>query len=191
MNIREKLDKKLVEFQMISSQASQESSAMIQAEDNESNAEEAQKILQSVAQTIQQEAHNKIASVVSRCLESVFDDPYEFVISFERKRGKTEAHLQFKRNGMLFTDPKNEVGGGVIDLAAFALRLACLVLEKPVRRRILVLDEPFTRIRGEQNRSRMRALLESLSNDFDLQLLICVDHQAYPEFLLGTVVDMG
>ncbi len=161
------------------------------AQDDETNAVEAQQIIQVVAQAIQEEAHDKIAGVVTRCIEAVFDEPYQFEIYFERKRGRTEATLAFVRGDLVLTDPINEAGGGVIDVAAFGLRLACLVLERPIRRRVLVLDEPFSRIRGDSNRQRMRQLIESLAEDFQVQFLINIDGDSFPEFVLGNVVEVG
>lgn len=154
------------------------------------DAETAQKIVQYVAQEVQEQAHQRLSSVVTRCLEVVFEEPYQLRIEFAQKRGRTEANLVFVREGMVLTDPLNEAGGGTIDVAAFALRLGCLVMERPRKARLLVLDEPFTRIRGKRNRERMRGLLESLSQEFGVQFVICVDHDAYPEFLLGNVVEV-
>ncbi|MCH8068353.1 MAG: ATPase, partial [Candidatus Marinimicrobia bacterium] len=73
---------------------------------------------QQVAQNIQQQAHDQIAGVVTRCLQAVFDDSYEFHIDFERKRGRTEAQLYFSRNGNRL-DPMSASGGGCVDLASF------------------------------------------------------------------------
>ena len=102
--------------------------------------EEASVIAQEVARTIQDRVHSKIATLVSRCLREVFDEPYEFVIHFESKRGKTEARLVFQRDGME-VDPMSSGGGGVLDVAAFALRVIALVMTRPPLRRLLVLDE--------------------------------------------------
>lgn len=161
------------------------------AEDLLFYAEEAQKSIQKVAQSVQQEAHDRIAGLVTRCLGAVFDEPYEFKIEFERKRGKTEAALKFVRDGLVLDDPMNQAGGGVIDVASFALRLACLVLRRPQIRRLLVLDEPFKNIRGAEYRGRVRALLEALSREIGVQFILCVDADAYPQFVLGHVVEMG
>ncbi len=188
---RLRIDKLLADYRTVVSTVELERQVWITAQDNENNAVEAQEILQAVAQTVQQEAHDRIASVVSRCLESIFDDTYRFEIQFEKKRGKTEATLTFVRGDLVLTDPINEAGGGVIDVAAFALRLACLVLERPIRRRLLVLDEPFSRIRGHQNRQRMRQLIESLADDFGVQFVINIDADQFPQFLLGTVIEVG
>ena len=40
-------------------------------------------------------------------------------------------------------NPMDAVGGGVVDLACFALRVACWSMEVPRRRPVLILDEPF------------------------------------------------
>jgi hypothetical protein len=147
----------------------------------------AQQILQVIAQRVQETAHKQIAAIVTRCLKAVFDDPYTFKIHFERKRGKTEARMVFVRKGMEL-DPKTGVGGGVLDVAAFALRLACLLLQRPARRRLLILDEPFKFVsERKEYRERVRQLLESLSEEMDVQLVL-VTHDSILE--TGKVVEI-
>ena len=153
--------------------------------------EEARVIVQSIAQTIQQKVHSQISDIVTKCLQSVFDDSYEFKIRFEKKRGKTEALLVFARDGREYDDPLNDVGGGVIDVAALGLRLACVLMSRPLRRRLLVLDEPFRNVRGKGNKQRLRSLLVGLSDDVDFQFILNVDVDSYPEFVLGKIIDMG
>ena len=139
---------------------------------------ESQKIVQDVARNVQQKAHEQIASVVSRCLSSVFgeDDAYEFRILFEQKRGRTEAKLVFVRDG-IDIDPTTAAGGGVIDVAAFALRLACLLLSQPPRRRFLCLDEPFKML-SKQYQPRIRTLLEELSRELNVQIVFTTHNPA-------------
>jgi len=123
-----------------------------------------------LAQAVQQKAHEKISSVVSSCLTAVFNDPYEFKIQFERKRGKTEARLVFVRRG-LEVDPLTASGGGVVDVAAFALRVACLVLHRPRLSRLVVLDEPFKFVSANYQ-DNVRAMLEELASDLGLQIIM-------------------
>ena len=146
----------------------------------------AQGLVQAVAQQIQQQAHNRIASVVSRALEAVFDEPYEFCINFEQKRGRTEAGLVFVRDGME-VDPMTASGGGVVDVAAFALRLSCLMLHRPPLRRLLILDEPFKFVSAEY-RGRLRVLLDTLSKEMGVQMLM-VTHIL--ELKAGKVIDLS
>jgi len=151
-------------------------------------AEEAQRIVQQVAQEIQQQAHKRIAGVVSRCLETVFagDDIYGFKIRFDRKRGRTEAALILTKNGNEVEDPLNADSGGVVDVAAFALRTACIVLSKPKLRRFLSLDEPFKFV-SEEFRDNVRMLLEGLAKDFKFQYVMVTHEKAYQ---IGKVIEL-
>jgi len=146
---------------------------------------EAQNVLQRVALAVQQEAHDRIATVVTKCLRAVFDQPYEFRIKFERKRGRTEAALEFIR-GDIVADPLTASGGGVVNVAAFALRLACLVLSQPQHRLLLLLDEPFVHV-SEEYRPRVCEMLKMLADDLGVQFVI-VTHS--PDFVTGEVVQL-
>lgn len=147
--------------------------------------EEAQQIAQAVAEKLQSKAHERIAEIVTKSLE-IFDEPYEFRIDFKRARGRTEAHLLFVRDGVE-VDPLLASGGGVVDVAAFALRVACLVLRRPPLRRVLFLDEPF-RFVSREYRPRIHSLLESLSRDLGVQF-VTVTHD--PKLHGGLIVSLA
>lgn len=147
----------------------------------------ARTIIQSVASAIQQEAHSRVAGVVSRCLSTVFGpDAYEFRIEFEEKRGRTEARLVFVRDGMELS-PMTAAGGGAVDVASFALRLAALMLSRPSVRKCLVLDEPFKHLSREY-RPRMAELLLELAAELGMQFVV-VTHD--PDLACGKVVKLG
>ena len=63
---------------------------VVETDDEFYAAQEAQQIVQAVAETIQEAAHDRIAGVVSRCLAAVFDEPYEFRINFLHRYGQHE-----------------------------------------------------------------------------------------------------
>lgn len=147
--------------------------------------EEARVIAQTTAQRTQEEAHRHISSIVSKCLEAIFPDPYGFRILFEKKRGKTEARMVFLRDGNE-VDPQEAAGGGALDVAAFALRLAALVLARPARRRLLVLDEPFKNLSAGY-RGRAADLLLCLAEEMGIQFVM-VTH--FSSFQVGKVVQV-
>lgn len=183
--IREDVTKKLGELSSLKEQLELERKEMDSTNKEIEDLLQAQSIAQSVAQTIQQKAHVQIASVVSRCLESVFDEPYLFKILFEQKRGKTEAKLVFERDGME-VDPLTASGGGVIDVASFALRLSCLMLSKPKLRRVLVMDEPFKFV-SQGYRENVKSMLEELSKELKIQIIF-VTH--IEELVTGKVITL-
>lgn len=181
-----KLDKLLTQHRLAVAKVKDERKTLAQAEQDYAEAVEAQKLLQEVAQQVQQQAHSQIAAVVTKCLRTVFgEDAYEFRILFEQKRGKTEARLVFLREGQE-VDPLDAAGGGIIDVAGFALRLASLVLARPVRRRLLVLDEPMKHLSANY-RPRMRELLEILAGELGIQFVLVTHDQ---EFQVGTVIEI-
>ena len=150
--------------------------AVVAGEAEYDAAEEAQQITQAVAKTIQEEAHDRIAGVVTRSLAAVFDVPYEFNIEFEQARGRTEARLVFTRDGV-GVNPIDASGGGVVDVAAYALRLSCLMLTRPACRRLVVLDEPF-RFINPKNFTAVRAMFASLARELGVQFIMVTNIDA-------------
>lgn len=183
--IRKKVNEGLTEYKLLKSQYKEKLLAKKNFEQLNLEITEALVIVQTIAKTIQEEAHDQISSIVSQCLEIVFDEPYTFHIVFEQKRNRTEARLIFDRNGSQ-VDPMSAAGGGVVDVAAFALRLSCLMLSKPRVKKLMVLDEPFKFV-SQEYRNNVREMLESLSSELGVQMLI-VTH--IPEFVTGKCINL-
>jgi len=183
---RELADRLIVERSNAKSRYDAARTAYLGAEKTLGDAEEAVQIVQAVAEQIQEVAHNKIAGVVTKCLATVFEDPYEFAIEFKQARNRTEAHLRFIRDGHT-VPPMGSSGGGVIDVAAFALRLSCLMLSRPASRRVVVLDEPFKFVSADR-RFAVRQMLEDLSTELKVQFII-VTH--IEELRCGTIVEIS
>jgi len=184
-NLRKRADKQLAKLRASTKALKKEKRERKKSRQGLAACTEAVQILQRIAQNVQQKAHTQIATVVSRCLESVFDEPYEFCITFDRKRGRTEAVLTFVRNGEGI-DPLTAAGGGVVDVAAFALRLSCLSLSRPSPRQLVVLDEPFKFVSAEY-RDRVRMMLDQLSKEMGVQFVM-VTH--IPELQIGTTIKL-
>ena len=144
-----------------------------------------QEIIQHVAQHVQSQAYGCVANVVSKCLEAVFEEPYELQMDFNQKRGHTEVEISFIRDGKK-VDPIDASGGGVVDVAAFGLRVASILLAAGRIRRILVLDEPF-KFLSACYRERARLMLETIAKEMGFQIIM-VTH--IDEFRLGTVIDL-
>ncbi len=185
-DLRKRADRLLGEYVLASRQVKQERTALREAIENVSAALEAQQVVQAASKATQEQAHRSIADVVSKCLEAVFgEESYEFVVKFHQKRGKTEAELLFRRDGQEIS-PMKASGGGAIDIASFALRLAALMLSTPRKRKLLVMDEPF-RFLSKQYRASARQLLKTLAEETGIQFIM-VTH--VDEFRIGSVVEL-
>lgn len=165
-----RVDSLLSDYRAARSSYDTDRAAYIDATERLDAVDEACTIVQHVAAEIQAQAHAAIAAVVSRCLTAVFDQPYTFKIDFERKRGKTEARLYFERDG-IEVDPLTAAGGGVVDVAAFALRLACILMHRPQLRPVMVLDEPMKFVSADYI-PRVRELIDGLAREFGTQFII-------------------
>ncbi len=148
---------------------------------------EAHDFLKTVAQGLQQQAHKKISQIVSKCLLAIFGErAYSFQIHFEQKRNRTEARAVLIRNGKEY-NPLRSVGGGVVQVTAFALRLAFLVLSRPKLRPVLFLDEAFSAV-SKAYRPRIRELLNTLSSELGVQFVL-VTH--IDELETGQIVELS
>jgi len=141
--------------------------------------EKAQVFLQSVAQETQNQLKFRIEDIVNMALETCFPDEYDFQLNFNVSRGKTDCELVFlsRRTGRE-VDPMNASGGGVVDVACFALRTACYVLEQGIDN-VIVLDEPMKFV-SEDLRERVCEVIKNLSEKLNVQFII-VTH--IPEFV--------
>ena len=102
-----------------------------------------QTIIQTIARKTQQELEYRICEPVSLALEAVYNNPYKMVADFQiTGRGTTECTLAFERNGNIIK-PLMAAGGGVVDIASFALKIGALSLAIPRSRPVLLIDEPL------------------------------------------------
>ena len=157
------------------------------AQDELRCATQARDIVQHAAQTVQENVHKQISVVVTKCLAAVFGaNAYEFRIVFERKRNRTEARLVFTRDGNEY-DPVDSTGGGCVSVAAFALRLACLLAKRPQPRKFICLDEAFAMV-SRQYVPAVRTMLEVVCAEMGVQI-VQVSH--VPGLEAGTVIDLS
>lgn len=175
------------EFRSAQQREAEERRALETAQRQAAAAGIALQLVVNVAEAIQQRINRQISQVVSKCLRAVFgDNAYQFQILTEQKRGKGEMRFVFTRDG-LEVDPLTAAGGGVVDVAAFGLRLAALLLQRPARRRLLVLDEPFRFVSAEYQPA-VGELLEAVANELDVQIVMCTHVAGLAD--LGQVVEI-
>lgn len=133
--------------------------------------EEGQKIVQNVALATQEQLKLSVEPIVTSALDIVYqNEAYGFEIDFEVKRNKTEASLYFTRNGQKY-QPLASSGFGVVDVAAFALRLALWNISKPVSRGVFILDEPFKHV-SENLQESVMEMVSTLSKKLDIQVIM-------------------
>ena len=144
----------------------------------------AQAIIQKVAKETQQELEYHIAELCSLAMSAIFDDPYEVKIEFTEKRGRTEAEIYFERDGQRIGKPLRSSGGGAVDVAAFALRMATWSLSRPKTRNVMLLDEPFQHLKGDEPNQRAIEMVKEISDELELQIIMVSDERVKKEAIV-------
>lgn len=154
--------------------------------------DEARTIIQIVGQKTQEQLKFHISDIASLALSSMFPDPYKLVLDFHTKRNKTECDILFERNGNLLK-PKDSSGGGTVDVAAFALRIASWSMQKPRTRNTIILDEPFKNVSAIY-REDASAMIKEISQRLSIQFII-VTHMTelttYADKIFKTKIKKG
>lgn len=141
--------------------------------------EKAKGVIQQVGLKTQQQLSYNISEITSMALDAVLDDPYELELEFVERRNKTECDIYFVRDGIRI-DPFLG-GGGAIDIAAFALRIASWSMQTPRSRGVLVLDEPFKHLKGEQANRKVLEMVKEISSKLGIQIIMVSDERVSRE----------
>lgn len=138
------------------------------------NHEKAREILKLVGGQTQQQLQFHISDITSLALDAVFPDPYILEARFIERRNKMECDLFFVRDGEEM-DPMDASGGGTIDIASFALRIASWSMARPNSRNTIILDEPMKNL-SEEYQEQASKMIKEVSDRLGLQFII-VTHE--------------
>jgi DNA repair exonuclease SbcCD ATPase subunit len=168
--LKSKLAGKKGQLKHIDDELIRYSSVLSKLEKRQDHIINARWVLQEVAKTTQQELEYHISGLVSMALASVFEDPYEFKVEFVIRRGRTECDLKFSKEGE-DCNPLDASGGGSVDVASFALRVAFMSMENPSSRKVLILDEPF-RFVSPDLQHKCSEMIREISQRMGLQVIM-------------------
>lgn len=132
--------------------------------------EQARELIKEASLRTQRQLQYHISDITSLALGAVFPDPYELEAEFVERRNKTECDLFFTRDGER-SDPISAAGGGAVDVASFALRVASWSMRRPRSRNVLVLDEPFKHLSTELL-PKASEMIKELAEKLELQIIM-------------------
>ena len=150
--------------------------------------EQAKEIIRTVGIKTQEQLQFHISDITSLALEAVFPDPYKLEVEFVQRRNKTECDIYFSRNSNRI-DPISASGGGTVDIAAFALRIASWSLQRPHSRNTIILDEPM-RFVSKEYREKTSLMIKEISQKLGLQFII-VTHDPTLSAYADKVFEIG
>lgn len=142
--------------------------------------------LRTLSSELQQQFFTQLNGIVTRCLRTVFGNEYQFELEQRRTAKRTTVQSVLYQNDVK-THLADSVGGGVLDVVSFGLRLACLLTQRKQLAQVLILDEPFKFLSAGYQQS-IAELFKSLQSDLGIQIVM-VTH--VPSLEVGTVVRVG
>jgi len=145
--------------------------------------EKAKLIVQEIGLKMQEQLQYHISAITSLALEAVFDNPYQLELDFVQRRNKTECDLYFAR-GDIKVDPLSASGLGAVDVASFALRVAAWDMMEPKSDNVLILDEPFKHLKGEEANIRVLQIVKEISKRLNLQIIMVSDERISREDII-------
>jgi len=106
------------------------------------NHQKARQVITEILEQTQTQIKIKIESLVTLAIQSIFQDDFTFCLNFQQKRNNVEATPIVKIKDEEF-NAKNDLGGAIIDVISFALRIVFWSLDNERTRPVFILDEPF------------------------------------------------
>lgn len=136
---------------------------------------EARQVFIECARIARQQTISDVEALVSSALAAIFNRKDKgFVVRVQEKRSVLTADFFIRDliNGQwMEKDPLYYDGGSVVDVVTAALHLVFLKKYRPLRRQILVLDEPG-RMLDPVKRERYARWLRRVSHEMGVQLII-------------------
>lgn len=127
-------------------------------------------ILVEVSKKTQENLKKNIDKLVNLCLNEVFPDRnFNFKTEFQIKRNKMECEFLVEVDGHEYS-PKDDMGGSILDIISFALRIILWSMEKPRSRNVIIMDEPF-RFSGRLITNAV-TMVKELSEKLGIQFII-------------------
>ncbi len=137
-------------------------------------------LFQLTSEFARKQAKDQIESLVTKCLQYIFESNIEFLIELEELRNKSNAEFYVINDTPDFylkTKPEQSRGGGVVDIVSLALRISFLQTHKPPIQGPLILDEPAKHV-SEDYIYNVGDFLKQTSEMFNRQIIM-VTHNAH------------
>ena len=177
--MRSELDRRRGQQRQTEKNLQDSSARVINYETSLHRHEKAREIVKEVGLKTQQALAFHISDISSLALQAVFSDPYDLEVEFVQRRNKTECDLWFVKNGEKMT-PMDASGGGAVDVAAFALRVASWSMMVPRTRPVIFLDEPM-RFLSSDLQPKASEMINQLSEKLGLQFIIITHEEELTE----------
>ena len=135
------------------------------------NHRKAKWVISKVIEETQKTFKEQIESLTTLMLQSIFDDQYRFELIFEEKNNQIECRPVIFE-GKYEYEAEEDMGGSIIDVISYALRVILHNIELPRSRDTMFSDEPMKWVGKEEELDRTGNILRDSSHELNMQLII-------------------
>ena len=178
--LRSWVEGKKGEIRLLQSQADDLDNKIENLLGNISRLEKARWVIGEVARITQARFKAYVEPIITMALNAVYhEDNMKFLMEFTINRNQPECQLLVQEGDHEPYLPKDETGGGVVDILSFALRVVLWSLENPRTRAVFFLDEPMKNVGMGKDvlLSRAGEMMRNISDQLHFQLII-ISHEA-------------
>jgi len=172
LDVEEWVQRQQAKRDLLESQLAQKRRQLEEKESRDEDLRKARWVLTEVVKRTQLRFKGYVETLVTKCINTVFDRDFEFVLNYEIKANKTYIQPLVKEGGNEPQVPKEEMGVGILDLLSFALRVVLWSLERPRSRAVFILDEPMRDLGKGKLLDRAGDVLRELSQRLGFQLIV-------------------
>jgi DNA repair exonuclease SbcCD ATPase subunit len=160
---REKIEQELLSIKLKELKSKQEEKFQLQ-----DDLLKARVIVQEVAEKTQKQIEFHVSDLVTKALQSVFSESYEFKMKFVQRRNKTECDLFIVEKGNE-CDIFDAEGGGLANIVNFALRVAVWSLKRTST--VFILDEPMNNLSIDLQ-NKCSEMMKQLADKLGIQIIM-------------------
>jgi DNA repair exonuclease SbcCD ATPase subunit len=151
---------------------------LVECEDQMNSLILAGNLLKTIGEQQREKTISTFERVITLALKEIFDSEYTFKIEVVAdKRVSTKFKLI---KGDMEMELLTAVGGGVVNVVSFVLKVLILSSVRPKRQQVMFLDEQFNNV-SEDYRPRVANLLKSFSDHLGMQFTLITHQQEFTD----------
>lgn len=127
-------------------------------------------VFMEVSRKTQDEIKERIEHLITLAIRSVFEREFTFKLVLQNKNNRVYAIPTIIDGEHEFTDIKEDLGGGMIDIISLAFKIVLWSLESPKKRNLFIVDEPF-RFTGKLVK-KAGYMLKYLASELNFQVIM-------------------
>jgi len=167
----------LAKRDLLKKQLAQKTTQLEQVEKDHKNHIKARAVITELLENSQDKMKKRVGSLVTSAMSSVFNRPYKFSLEFIQKRNKVECVPVITENDIINDDIKYDMGGGILPIISFPLRIVFKTIQANPTRDVIILDEPIKGSLSDQTLDKTISMFNELSKKLGIQLILITHYK--------------